>query len=470
MTTIHPSRRFHGFLNPGRSKPHNQVVRSIRAWRERERVDPYITRAARNNNVLFLVNYFLRDCLERGLADWSIHSYRHDLYKLVKFIGDKKLRRLKRDSIYSFLMQDQNRQRKYRYITSFRAFGKYLGRNGVDNPLMSLQTPKRVSRIPTVLSVEEITDLINAPLIKLIQYWALMSFLYSTGCRESEAVWVKNSDVNLDTGQVVVTGKGQKQRIVFLNPRTKKALFLYDLVKPKEQKQPECFLFPNIVREDVWSVVKRCAGYAGLPQRVHPHTLRHCFATHLLNNGANSFDIAQLLGHSNVSTTATYTHLSSKKLMNDYSLLFDVPGSNAKDRQAEKEETELWGDRDKLEDYLARAENNQYMQPADVDIIIRRAENLKRIIQARNEKTAGQNIPTKTGADIVCQETYFNLKQSAAFLGICPITLKKLIKEKKIVSAEGICGRVISETELEKVKPILGSLLGRSHWHKTGGV
>jgi integrase/recombinase XerD len=190
--------------------------------------------------------------------------------------------------------------------------------------LATLDTPRQWVRLPAVLSPEEVESLLEAPpprKVLGIRDRALLEVLYATGARASETVGLTRDGLDLSLGYVRVRGKGDKERIVPLGAKARAALERYlRVARPRLVTGED----PGVVfvtrlgaplrREDLWRIVRRHARAAGLPDRVHPHTLRHSFATHLLVGGADIRDVQEMLGHASVKTTQIYTHVEADRL------------------------------------------------------------------------------------------------------------------------------------------------------------
>ncbi|MBX3096108.1 MAG: tyrosine recombinase XerC [Fimbriimonadaceae bacterium] len=209
-----------------------------------------------------------------------------------------------------------------RKLSSLRAFVKFLRANGIldGDPTASLEAPYRRRPLPKALSEPQATDLLDQlPTSKTpLRDQALLELLYSAGLRAAEAVGLDEVDLDLRRGQARVLGKGNKERIVLFGEACARALAAY----MEEERVPPIHgtpLFTNhsgerISTRTLQNVVKRWAQAAGLPSETSPHTLRHSFATHLLNHGADLKTVQQLLGHASLATTQVYTHVSVERL------------------------------------------------------------------------------------------------------------------------------------------------------------
>lgn len=278
---------------------------------------------------------------ERGLADNSLAAYRRDLEDISRFFSAKKttLLRAEADDFRSYL-QGQTRDEKStrtiaRRIAAIRIFLKYYVdqmRERRESPrfvakaqatLAQLERPKPSRELPKVLSKAQVNQLIAAPNPKsplFARDVAILELLYASGLRASELCDLKLRDANLQVGCVRVIGKGMKERIVPLGKAAADAIARYiNETRPTldHHKSDRLFLSRSgkpMERIGLWMLVERHAKKAGLLNSVSPHTLRHCFATHLIGGGADLRIVQELLGHSDISTTQIYTHVDSSRL------------------------------------------------------------------------------------------------------------------------------------------------------------
>jgi integrase/recombinase XerD len=214
-----------------------------------------------------------------------------------------------------------------RYISSLRRFYRYLlakGRVGAD-PTLKIAMPVKPSRLPKLLSEVQVVGLLMAPVIDTLlghRDRAMLEVLYATGLRVSELVGLRLHEVNFDMGVVRVFGKGNKERLVPLGEQSIDWLRSYLAeVRPlllKGRQSDDLFITARgsaMTRQAFWQLIKRYAKQAGMhPDRLSPHVLRHAFATHLLNHGADLRVVQLLLGHSDISTTQIYTHIARERL------------------------------------------------------------------------------------------------------------------------------------------------------------
>ncbi|WP_445381829.1 site-specific tyrosine recombinase XerD [Robiginitalea sp. IMCC43444] len=276
--------------------------------------------------------HYLR--LERGLSANSIDNYRRDLKKLMAFAGKESSQidplGVSRQDLEDFVHELGNQlhpRSQARILSALRGFFGYLVFEGYreDNPMELIESPKTGRKLPDTLSVEEIDLLLGAvdrSRAEGERNRAMLETLYGCGLRVSELLNLRLSDLFFEEGFIKVTGKGNKQRFVPLGDLNAKILQLYlkeIRVQWQAQKGHEDFLFLNrrgrkLSRAMVFTVVKQLAETAGIQKNISPHTFRHSFATHLLQNGADIRAIQQMLGHESITTTEVYMHLDRKHL------------------------------------------------------------------------------------------------------------------------------------------------------------
>lgn len=273
--------------------------------------------------------------VEKGLSPNTIASYGRDLEKLLIHLGREKkaLRRVGEEDIVKFI-HDQSREglsarSLARLGSSLRSFFKFLVLDGVvpKNPASRLSSPSLWRVLPRVLSVNEVESLLQAPdenERQGIRDKAMLETIYGSGLRVSEVIALKPRDVNLAEGFLTCRGKGGKERIVPLGKSACRALDRYlKEVRPFLEKSPQDFIFLTrrgkpFTRQGFWKLLKGYAGKAGLAAKVFPHILRHSFATHLLERGADLRSVQLMLGHSQITTTQIYTHVSRERLRRVY--------------------------------------------------------------------------------------------------------------------------------------------------------
>ncbi|MFV9510749.1 site-specific tyrosine recombinase XerD [Tepidibacillus sp. LV47] len=276
--------------------------------------------------------------VEKGLAQNTIDSYRRDLISYFKFLKKYEIASIEdtnRSHIIAYLLSLKNNGRATttisRNLASIRAFYQFLVRDRFieKDPSQNLESPKIDKRLPKVLTVEQVEILLNMPDINTpagIRDRAMLELLYATGIRVSELVALNVDDLNLTMGFLKCIGKGAKERIVPLGSMAIKSIKSYlDSARGKLLKRTvEEALFVNhhgkrLTRQGFWKIIKKYAKMASIETQITPHTLRHSFATHLLENGADLRSVQEMLGHADISTTQIYTHITRSKLKEVYS-------------------------------------------------------------------------------------------------------------------------------------------------------
>lgn len=272
--------------------------------------------------------------LERGLSENTIVNYQMDVEKLMLFLDEKKMDfspvDINEEQIQYFIYSisgNLNAKSQSRIISGLKSFFNYLIFEGYRNttPLELIEVPKTGRKLPDTLSVQEIDLLIDAIDLSRDEgerNKAMLEMLYSCGLRVSELIGLKISDLFFEEGFVKVTGKGNKQRFVPIGPSTQKYVVMYkDLVRShlSVQKGFEDTLFLNrrgkqLTRAMVFTIIKDLAVKINLNKSISPHTFRHSFATHLLENGADLRSIQMMLGHESITTTEVYMHLDRSHL------------------------------------------------------------------------------------------------------------------------------------------------------------
>lgn len=270
---------------------------------------------------------------EKKLSKNTIKAYDNDLNKLLEFKNN--LLSINNKDIKEFIKKSNNLSTKTlaHRLTVINSFYNYLlGENIISiNPCYSINMPKIPSKLPEVLSEEEVDKLLDINLVDKYSYRnkAMLELLYATGMRASELTNLKLNNIDLDSCIVRIMGKGSKERIVPINDTTIKYLNIYINNYRKEilnKKDSEYLFISNalkpITRQGLFKIIKKECIRAGIKKNVYPHILRHSFATHLLNHGANIRIIQELLGHEDITTTEIYTHLSNETIKKDYEEYF----------------------------------------------------------------------------------------------------------------------------------------------------
>lgn len=269
--------------------------------------------------------------IEKGLAANTIEAYRRDLAEFLDFCTEKgaeDIQNITRSHIngYIMMLHDKNLTATsvMRKTASLRGFFKWLCANEIctTNPALTLEQPKVPKKLPKVMTIEEINTLLSQNLNKREK--VILELLYGCGLRVSELVNLKINDMDLSAKYLQCTGKGSKERIVPIGSKALKAIKDYekerDFILQKNRLTSKNLLLTedgkNITRQEVYTFIHK------LGEKIHksisPHTLRHTFATHLLENGADLRVVQELLGHSDVATTQLYTHISKKRLKEVY--------------------------------------------------------------------------------------------------------------------------------------------------------
>jgi len=271
--------------------------------------------------------------VERGYSENTSGSYQRDLEQFMRFAKAKGLKEIDRDKIKSFLehlydggFSVSSVERK---LACLKSFFRYLIREGEleADPTSDIKLPKKAKRLPKALSIAETIRLVSAPREKThisLRDAALLELLYATGMRASEAIGLNVSDINFEVSFVKCFGKGSKERIVPLNKITLAALKEYlDKGRPKFPAKDKDALFIDknggrLTRQGLWLVMKKYVKKTGVKGKTSPHTLRHSFATHLLEKGADLRSVQEMLGHADISTTQIYTSVSRERLKRMY--------------------------------------------------------------------------------------------------------------------------------------------------------
>jgi integrase/recombinase XerD len=275
--------------------------------------------------------------IERGLSTRTVDAYRRDLERLVTFMTTRGVRRAADVTAtdlreFTYFLKDQGLQATSirRNVSAVRTFFGYLIAEGVvvTDPTDRVELPKTWRRLPGVLSRDDIGKLLDAPDPADRLFWrdkALLEFAYASGVRVSELMSVKVRDVDLQEGLALVFGKGAKERIVPLGRAALQALIVYlrEIRPGLVRQESQGVVFVNargrpLTRMGVWKILQRHVRRAGIRKRVTPHTLRHSFATHLLEGGADLASVQEMLGHADIATTQIYTHVEREYLRDVY--------------------------------------------------------------------------------------------------------------------------------------------------------
>jgi integrase/recombinase XerD len=270
--------------------------------------------------------------MERGLSSNTLAAYRADLMALSRWLASRNVSIVKatRADLLGFIawrVESGARPRSTaRQLSSFRRFYRHLLREGTlrDDPTAQIAMPKIGRSLPKSLSEEEVESLLNAPVVTDplgSRDRTMLEVLYATGLRVSELVSLKHSQLNMNQGVLRIVGKGDRERLI---PLGEEALrWLKEFIGTGRGEilldRNTDYLFPtrrgdHMTRQAFWHIIKRYARKAGVERELSPHTLRHAFATHLLNHGADLRVVQMLLGHSDLSTTQIYTHVARERM------------------------------------------------------------------------------------------------------------------------------------------------------------
>ncbi len=273
--------------------------------------------------------------VEKGLSSNTIQSYARDLEKLFRFLRKEGISWMKTDEegLVRFIHHQSRTglspRSMARLISSIKSFYNFLVLDGMvrKNPAVNLSSPKTWLALPKFLTVKEVESLLGQPdeeNIRGVRDKAMLELLYATGLRVSELIALRVRDVNLEDGFLLCVGKGGKERIVPIGDSAALAVRRYlEKGRDKFLKESSEYLFLSqrgnaFTRQGFWKLLKGYAKKAGLVQKISPHVLRHSFATHLLERGADLRSVQLMLGHSQITTTQVYTHVSRKRLRRVY--------------------------------------------------------------------------------------------------------------------------------------------------------
>ncbi len=281
----------------------------------------------------FLENFLNYLTVERGLSQNTIVSYKRDLARFMGHFeskGVREIRELKRQEIVEYLLTLKDRglsgNSVARALAALKSFYRFLVQeNFIKEDIAGLlYSPKLTRPLPVTLTIGEVDKLLSAPEARgwmRTRDRAVLELMYATGMRVSEVAGITTESVNLDVGFVRCKGKGGKERIVPIGRKAKAALSQYiekvrkGLVKGKVDAHLFLTRFGRkMSRQSIWKMIKRYARSAGIKKDIAPHTMRHSFATHLLERGADLRVVQEMLGHSDISTTQVYTHITRERL------------------------------------------------------------------------------------------------------------------------------------------------------------
>ena len=281
-----------------------------------------------------LINNFINYLsVERGLADNTLVAYRRDLNKYTGDLNQRGIQaagQVQREHITEYIYSAKeaglSTSSICRSLAAIKMFHRFLVREHLApaDPTNLVETPKMWKRVPDVLSLAEVEAIINASHGKKPQQLrdhAILELFYASGMRVSELVGLRVENANLEVGYVRCIGKGRKERVIPIGQRSREAIKKYcDAARPKFLKSrvsADLFLSrlgKRMTRQSIWKLIKHYAKKANIQKTIKPHTLRHTFATHLLEHGADLRSVQEMLGHADISTTQIYTHVDRERL------------------------------------------------------------------------------------------------------------------------------------------------------------
>ena len=311
-------------------------VRKAKALRDAvpvKAIEPVVRAKALESEIRAFINY-LR--IDKGLSANTIENYKRDVEKFAELIAQRQLglQGIVRTDVVDFLKSLYHRgldsRSVARHLATLRHFFRFAMTEGLiaDDPAMTIESPKMVQALPQFLSVEEIDQLLKAPDLTTvigIRDRAIIETMYSTGIRVSELAGIRVGDLKMDPGCLRCIGKGDKERLVPVGRRALESVQSYMRdSRPKllgERISPYLFLNTRakpLSRVALWALIAQYGRKAQLRKPLKPHMLRHSFATHLLDRGADLRSVQMMLGHSDISTTQIYTHVVEERLKQIY--------------------------------------------------------------------------------------------------------------------------------------------------------
>lgn len=275
------------------------------------------------------INYLIIDC---KYSENTIKNYQYIIKEYIEFIKPKIAVDVSSKEIRKFLQSEKDKNSKtiVNHINVLRSFYQFLEQIGKIkyNPMQEIETPKTKKSLPKILSKQEVEQILDIPLVDKYDYRnkAMLELMYSSGLRISELINLKIYNIDLDIGTVRVMGKGSKERLIPVDEvaiyYTKKYIQEYRIILNKKNSD---YLFLNrfgdkLTRQFFFKKIKEIAQKKNIKTDFSPHTIRHSFATHLLENGADLRSIQEMLGHSNITTTQIYTHVSNQVVNKSYQI------------------------------------------------------------------------------------------------------------------------------------------------------
>ena len=279
----------------------------------------------------YIIEYKKYLLIDRKYSNNTISSYMNDLKNYNKFINND-IKKVTKQQILSFIEEGKNNKSDKSVahtLTVLRNFYNYLEKENIikDNPTDKIDLPKLRKTLPNVLTNEEINEILDIKLKTKKDYRdkAMLELMYAAGIRISELINIKVNEIDLVNATVLINGKGSKERLIPIDDISIKYIKEYlDIYRNQLLKNKNTdYLFLNnrgekITRQSLFKTIKKIALEKGIKKELSPHTLRHSFATNMLENGADLRSIQELLGHSNISTTQIYTHVSNKIKQENY--------------------------------------------------------------------------------------------------------------------------------------------------------
>lgn len=282
--------------------------------------------------------------VERALAKNTILAYRQDLNIYLDFMAKRQIQglsKIDKNDIVEFMFSQKDSGVSptsiSRRLAAIRMFHRFLSRERIlkADPSILIDSPKLWKKVPDTLSLNEVEALISQPEVRNYQGArdkAILETLYATGMRVSESCDLKTNNVNLDIGFLRCIGKGNKERIIPLGKKAIHSIKRYlEFSRPhflKNKSSEQLFISrcgAKLSRQSVWKLIKRYAKEAKIKKPIKVHTLRHSFATHLLERGADLRSVQEMLGHSNISTTQIYTHIDKERLKSVHKMFHPRP-------------------------------------------------------------------------------------------------------------------------------------------------
>ncbi|MBE6139234.1 MAG: site-specific tyrosine recombinase XerD [Firmicutes bacterium] len=281
-----------------------------------------------------LIIEFLRYLLiDKGYSNNTIESYKRDLEKFLEFNKDKNIDKISNGDLKEYIKylnkENLNEKSIARNISSLKSFYKFLviSKYINNNPSDALFLPKVKKSLPNTLTEDEVLKLLDVELTDDFSYRnkAMLELMYATGLRVSELINLKLQDIDLSQDIIRTFGKGSKERVIPIGDYSKEYLekYIYGYRGSMLKKESCEYLFLNnhgmkMTRQGFFKIIKKIAKEKGINKDLSPHTLRHSFASHLLKYGADLRTIQELLGHSDISTTQIYTHITNEELKKNY--------------------------------------------------------------------------------------------------------------------------------------------------------